>query len=297
MISERQFSASDVAVVVVHFGRHEVTQNALVSVSKLDPPPGRTYVVNNGPGAWPSSHPDSGEEILNRTENSGYAGAVNTGTRAAISAGFSFVWILNNDVEVDPGSLSHFLGAYQRQPDVEILGSFIMQDDTCWFGGGDFSQRWGRASHVGYGRPLDSEGGSECTPTNWISGCSMFIPITSFQQRGWLDESLFLYKEELEWQLRSPHVKAGLIRRPLVDHLVGATTGSSDSRLGRVFMARNGLILAKRQRGLRRAAWLSAWLFDYFCIPLLRFRWAVLRDHVEGAMLVRTEPHAVLARL
>lgn len=297
MNADRRFSASDVAVVVVHFGRHEVTQNALLSVSKLDPAPGRTYVVNNGPGPWPSTDSRFGVEILNRTENSGYAGAVNTGARAAISAGFDFVWILNNDVEVDSLSLSHFLGAYQSEPDVQILGSYIMQEDMCWFGGGDFSQLTGRASHVGYGKPLDSMGGSGCTQTSWISGCSMFIPVKSFQQRGWLDESLFLYKEELEWQLRAPHVKASLIRRPLVNHLVGATTGSSDSRLGRVFMARNGLILAQRQRGVRRVGWLGAWLFDYVCVPLLRFRWSTLRDHLEGAKLVRTEPHAILARL
>jgi GT2 family glycosyltransferase len=294
---DRPFSASDVAVVVVHFGQLEVTQNALVSVSKLDPPPGRTYVVNNGPDPWPSTDSAFSVEILDRTENSGYAGAVNAGARAAISAGFNFVWILNNDVEVDPLSVSHFLEAYQKEPDVQILGSYIMQEDMCWFGGGDFSQRTGRAAHVGYGKPLKGTSRSGCTPTSWISGCSMFIPVTSFQERGWFDESLFLYKEELEWQIRPPHVKARLIRLPLVNHLVGASTGSSDGHLGRIFMARNGLILAQRQHGLRRAGWLVAWLFDFVCIPLLRRRWPILRDHLEGAKLVSTEPHTILARL
>jgi GT2 family glycosyltransferase len=292
-----QFSASDVAVVIIHFGEHDVTQRAQESVSRLKPPPGRIYIVNNGPGSWPSSDSISDVEILDRTDNLGYAGAVNAAARVAISAGFDFVWILNNDVQVDSHALSHFIEAYQEEPEVEIIGSYIMQEDLCWFGGGDFHQRTGRASHVGFGQPLDMTKGSGCSTTDWINGCSMFIPVKSFTKRGWFDESFFLYKEELEWQLRSTPVRASLIRRPLVQHLVGASTGSSNSRLGQIFMARNGLILAMRQRGLRRASWLTAWFLDFVCRPMLRFRWSVLRDHVQGATLVRTDPHEILARL
>jgi GT2 family glycosyltransferase len=292
-----RLSAADVAVVIVHFGEREVTQRAIESVGLLNPPPGKIYVVNNGPGAWPSEESSPDVEILNRADNSGYAGAVNTGARAAIASGLAFVWVLNNDVEVDPSSLSHFVEAYSQDPNLEILGSYVVAGDVCWFGGGDFAQRTGRASHVGYGLPLDSKQDPGCTTTDWINGCSMFIPVTSFATRGWFDEFFFLYKEELEWQLRLPQVRAGMIRRPLVNHLVGASTGSSDGRLGQVFMSRNGLILALRQRGMRRAGWLSAWIFDFMFRPLLRFRWSVLRDHVEGATLVRVEPHEVLARL
>lgn len=297
MGTKQQFSASDVAVAIVHFGKHEVTQRAIESVAKLDPPPGKIYVINNGPGAWPSEESIPDVEILDRADNSGYAGAVNTGARATIAAGLDFVWILNNDVEVDSFSLSYFIDAYETEPEVEILGSYVVAEDVCWFGGGEFSQRTGRASHVGYGLPLDDEDGSHCTTTDWINGCSMFIPITSFRQRGWFDEFFFLYKEELEWQLRARPVRAGLIRRPMVNHLVGATTGSSDSHLGRVFMARNGLILATRQRGRRRVRWISAWIIDFVCRPMVRFRWSALRDHLKGARLVRVEPHEVLARL
>lgn len=295
--TDPQFSASDVAVVIVHFGDHDVTARAQKSVSGLNPPPGKIYIVNNGPGSWGSGDSDSNVEILDRSDNSGYAGAVNTAARAAICAGFDFVWILNNDVEVDPLALTHFIQAYQQNPELEIIGSYIMAENLCWFGGGEFSTRTGRADHVGFGQPLDATKGSGTCPTDWINGCSMFIPITSFPTRGWFDESFFLYKEELEWQVRSTPVKAGLIRRPLVQHLVGASTGSSNSRLGQVFMARNGLILASRQRGWRRVGWLGAWVLDFVCRPLLRFRFSVLRDHVEGATLVHTEPHEILARL
>jgi GT2 family glycosyltransferase len=291
------FSETDVAVVIVHFGDHDVTARAQESVSGLNPPPGKIYIVNNGPGSWEPADSSSGVEILDRPDNAGYAGAVNAAARAAIGAGFDFVWILNNDVKVDPLALTYFVEAYRQKPELEIIGSYIMAGDLCWFGGGDFSVRTGRADHIGFGQPLNAALGSGICPTNWINGCSMFIPLTSFQRRGWFDESFFLYKEELEWQVRATAVKAGLIRRPLVLHLVGATTGSSNSRLGQIFMARNGLILASRQRGLRRAGWLGAWFLDFVCRPLLRMRWSVLRDHLEGATLIRTEPHKILARL
>ncbi|WP_160141061.1 glycosyltransferase family 2 protein [Cryobacterium shii] len=295
-IPKNRTDASSVAVIIVHYGEQSLTERAIESVQKLNPAPGQIYVVNNGPSDW-VCQPMSAVRVLDRTENSGYAGAVNAGAAAAKSAGFKFIWILNNDVVVDHSSIAHFVQAYDDEPLVEILGSYVMQGDSCWFGGGRISRRTGRATHNNFGLPLEEMDATGHSPTDWVNGCSMFIPLTSFEKRGWFDEFFFLYKEELEWQLRAPLLRARVIHLPLVDHQVGATTGSTDGRLGRVFMARNGLILATRQVGVHRAMWLSTWVWDFVCRPTLLLRWRELRDNMTGAASARTDPHAVLAKL
>ena len=153
-IPNSRTDASSVAVVIVHFGKQSLTQQAIESVQKLDPAPGQIFVVNNGPRDW-KFQPMSPIRVLDRTDNSGYAGAVNAGASAAKSAGFRFIWILNNDVVVDPSAISHFVQAYDDDPRIEIFGSYVMQGDSCWFGGGRISRRTGRATHNNFGLPLE----------------------------------------------------------------------------------------------------------------------------------------------
>lgn len=289
--------ASTVAVVLVHYGDEEITERAISSILRLTPGPGKVFLVNNGPGAWAPARSIPGIKVIDCTENSGYAGAVNRGALTAREEGFQFVWILNNDVLVDPLSIRHFLEAYACDPTVEILGSYVLKGDTCWYGGGTFSSLSGRAGHEHFGELGAELAIAGTTPTDWINGCSMFIPISSFETRGWFDESLFLYKEELEWQTRIPRIKAQLLRQRLVDHEVGATTGSTDGQLGRVFMARNGLILALRQRGFRRLFWTIVWAWDNGFKPLAKRQWSLLRDNMRGASMMHMSPHDILASL
>ena len=90
---------------------------------------------------------------------------------------------------------------------------------------------------------------------------------------------------------------AVLVQEALVDHKVGATTGSTDGRLGRTFMARNGLIMATRRPMLGKLAWLLYWAWQYIVRPLLLGRLDQLRDYVIGALNVGADPAELKERL
>lgn len=279
------------AVVVVHYGDPVPTRRTLDSIGELRPKPNRVFVVDNsGDFEWTGSGV-ADVEVIGGLGNMGYAGAVNLGARAARDTTHELLWVLNNDVEVAPNALLWWELALSQNPTAEILGSYVTRaDGRCWFGGGSFDPRRGVARHLHFGEALSDLDAGGIAPTDWINGCSMVIPIREFQARGAFDESLFLYKEELEWQTRNPQVRAYVVQQPLVRHWVGLSTGSTGGRLGKAFMARNGMILANRQRGRRRVAWLASWGWEFLLLPLLRRDWSALAVAIAGARGRRMDP-------
>lgn len=286
-------------VYVVHYGDPNPTRSLLGELAQLAPAPAGVFVIDNGPEPW---HGD--EPVVGGGQNRGYAGAVNWAFRHAKSKDARAVWILNNDVHVATGALAGLLRALNSGMAPDVVGSLVTTAGVrCWFGGGEFDERTGRATHLRVGEEMtfhrDASGvDSAIRETDWVNGCSMLIPLRSAEERGGFDENYFLYKEELEWQVRSPRAKCSLVETVLVDHLVGASTGSTAGRLGRVYMARNGYLFASAQpQWKRRAAWVACWFIDYFAVPFARGRFAAVRDAWHAWRLRRVPGHKVVELL
>ncbi len=293
MTDVTQFGAA-LAIVVVHFGPPERTLKAVASCRGLDVGPGAIFVLDNS-GNWASAVTPE-DKVIRPGRNLGYAGAVNRAAAVASQRGFAHVWVLNNDVTVAPDALTHFAMAFREFPDADIVGSYVASGSRCYFGGGGFDWRWGRPSHQHAGAPVESlpVGGSELT--DWINGASMVFPVDAIVRRGELDENLFLYKEELEWQIRAPRAKAVLVKRFLVDHEGGATTGSTAGILGAAFMARNALLIAGSQPARSRFAWTVEALRANLLYPLLTRRFSRLRGALVGLSCVKCPPEHVFRR-
>ena len=61
-------------------------------------------------------------EFLANAQNLGYAGGNNRGIEKALAAGADYVFILNDDTIVEPGSLAALVEAMERDPKVGIAG-------------------------------------------------------------------------------------------------------------------------------------------------------------------------------
>lgn len=284
-----------VAVFVVHFGDPEMTKKALKSCLELDPAPGGAFVLDNS-GNWPDTAWPS-DEVIRPGRNLGYAGAVNMAAEVARDRGFTHVWVLNNDVSVVPDALVHFGEAFDAYPGADVVGSYVSSGAKCYFGGGGFDWRRGRPWHVHAEALVDSLPVGGAVETDWINGASMVIPIDSIVRRGGFDEHMFLYKEELEWQIRSPRALAVLVQRFLADHEVGATTGSTTGPLGGAFMARNGLLIARRRRGASRVAWMIECIWTSLLHPLVTGRFQQVKGAYIGMRSLDVSPEGVLQRV
>lgn len=300
-----------VAVVLVNWRRPTLTARCLDSLASLD----RGHeldviVVDNASGDGSIALLQTGYPhvtTLANATNAGFTGGCNTGIRTALERGADLVWLLNNDAEVVPDALSHLLDAVARHPGADFFGSWVVQrsdPQVLWFAGGNFDRRTGRAAHVGYGERVDEQSAAATPFTDWLTGCSLVVRSEVLHRTGLLDDALFLYKEELDLQLRVAAARPDrgremtvLVPLPLVHHEVGATTGTTSSKLGHAYMARNGLRLMCRHAGTAAPRWALFWLREFVVVPALRRRADLLRATWLGVRHVASPGPALLAAL
>jgi GT2 family glycosyltransferase len=294
---------SKLSVVLVNYRGWRDTIECVGSLRQQDYAPLEIIVVENGSpdDSWERLRDLEGVRLLRLERNVGFAGGCNVGLRAARDGGAEFVWLLNNDTLVEPHAASALVDLARRHPEAHFFGSLISFADepgSLWFAGGDFDWTVGAAGHRGYAQPVTSFSSPHAAPTTWVTGCSLLVRTSSLDAIGFMDEDLFLYGEDLEWQLRAARAApvAWIVGEPLVRHKVGRSTGSTDGAMGRLFMSRNLLKLTRRYAGRRLPFWVGRWALEFVVKPVLKGELALARAGLGGLAAQRTAGADIVAR-
>ena len=295
---------SKLSVVLVNYRGWRDTMECVASLRALDYAPVEVIVVENGSPdeSWERLRELDGVRLLRLERNLGFAAACNVGMDLARAGGAEFVWLLNNDTLVEPRAASTLVALARRRPEAHFFGSFIAfagEPHLLWFGGGEFDWRTGSPNHASYGRPAAVLCSPEPAPTDWITGCSLLVRADSLDAIGFMDEGFFLYAEDLDWQLRARRESpvAWIARECLVYHKVGRSTGSTDGVMGRVFMSRNALKLARRHAGARLPVWLGRWAVEFVVKPALKGQLRLVGAGLAGVTTQRTGGAELVERL
>lgn len=294
------------AVIIVNWNGWQDTVDCLESLFRTPYANMRVIVVDNG--STNASLDRLREvpypiELIATGDNLGFAGGNNRGIQHALGRGADLVWLLNNDTVVEPGAperLVRFVTDHASEAD--FFGSWVTvydEPDRLWFGGGEYDHRSGTFGHRHFGarfETLPQPGVETCA---WITGCSLLIRAATLQRVGLMDEDLFLYREEVEWQLRAsstePH---GLVLpEPLIRHKVGRSTGNSSSYLGAIFMSRNFLKLTFRHGGRYWPWWLLHWAIDHVAKPLAKRDLPGVRGALASLRYYRTPGKEIVTRV
>lgn len=167
--------------------------------------------------------------LLRLSRNLGYAGGINAGIEWArkrwAPRGF---WLLNNDVEAQPGALDALVAAQGSVPGAGICGSVLLEWDRPERvqGVAGIYRRWLGVGRHSTGLPVD--GSAVSMAVDYPIGASMYVTAEYVDTVGPLDPGYFLYCEEMDWAERGR--RQGY--RPLVAlasrlrHKEGASTGS-----------------------------------------------------------------------
>ena len=195
-------------------------------------------VVDNGSSAttvsvlsrWHQNTNYTHVEVIYNDRNLGYSTGMNSGIRHIFAhCTPDFIWLLNNDILVDPGAIDALLKDAHDQKDVAIWGPTVLSTETrkveC-AGGCRYSPA------IGYAWPAYAGMDAEMLPEkpdpqiDYIYGAAMFIKGAFLERTNGLDDQYFLYYEELELvgQL-APHENYNWCRRALVYH-IGAGSSS-----------------------------------------------------------------------
>ncbi|MBC7518785.1 MAG: glycosyltransferase family 2 protein [Microbacteriaceae bacterium] len=221
--------------------------------------------------------------------NDGFGSGVNRGVSAARGAGCLTVVILNPDLRASTTVLSRLAAVAASEPLTLHCPTILRPDATVWFSGGEVLLAEGRTS--------TAPGSRASSATGWLSGACLAFSLELFDRVGGLDESYFMYWEDVDFSFRCRRAGAQLrLHADLcVEHDVGGTQNSrGKSPLYVYYNCRNRLIFAaKHLDSATRRRWLLASLpyarrvllrggrreFLRAALPLV---WASLRGTVSG---------------
>lgn len=187
--------------------------------------------------------------------NLGFAGGNNVGLRYALGdQSCDYFWLLNNDTVVEPGSLSSMVRLMQSRPEIGLCGSLnLSYYNPCQVQaeGGKPYCIWTARVHTPPMRMVD-ELDSHAAAMDFVIGASMLASRTFLERVGLMEESYFLYFEELDWAMRAKgKFELGYARESVIYHKEGATIGSNYHRMKRSllsdhYLTRNRVLFTKR---------------------------------------------------
>jgi len=223
-----------------------------------------TLEIDGASAATPPEVVSAELVLVDNGGNIGFAAGNNTGVRFALAREeTTHVWLLNNDTIGDPRAPVALDGRMSGEADVGVCGSLVkFYDDPRviqFIGGCRFDFRSGIGA-MGEGRYLrDSETidfrDVERT-LDYITGCTMLVSRAFLEDVGLMEESYFLYYEEVDWAIRYRdrwrHVVA---EESIVLHKEGSSIGSASmtraaSPMSDYYMARSKLRFMSRHRGV-----------------------------------------------
>ena len=161
---------------------------------------------------WKTDHAPDNVTVLLNPKNNGYAGGNNYGLRWALeNLQATHFWIVNNDTYVESDAFTPLLNALERN-DRQFVGSVVLSADTgrleC-YGGGKLYPLFGKARLLGKDVAIEAMEEMRQKP-DYLMGCSLAFTASMVREVGLMDESYFMYSEEVDWQFRAKRFGIGI---------------------------------------------------------------------------------------
>lgn len=251
-----------VSIITVNYNGEAETCALLESLRNCTYPYLEVIVVDNAsPAGVPErvlyEYPEA--TLILAARNLGFAGGNNLGLQ---SASGEYVLFLNNDTEVPAGFLEPLVAAAQAKPWAGMLSPKITYHHTPgmvqYAGCNALNPITMRCVPVGKGE-WDNPAFSKAGTTHFAHGAAMLVPRTVIEQVGKMDDSYFLYYEEIDWAMR---IKAAgysieYVPQSQVFHKESIATGRN-SPLKTYYLTRNRALLARKHlTGAMRVASLA----------------------------------------
>jgi GT2 family glycosyltransferase len=217
------------AIIIVNWNQFNLTHDCIISLKNCDYGNFKIILVDN------ASEDKSGIKLINKfpdvvfiqnKKNLGFTGANNIGIKYAINHSFKFVMLLNNDTEVDKNFISPLINKLSNNSNVGAVQPVITNwhnRNRIWNFGGKINKFTGQVQTINKGKKIDQINLKD--ETEWISGCCFVIKSEIIEKVGKLDNSYFVYFEDVDWSVRI--VQAGykleLEPKSLIYHHEGAS--------------------------------------------------------------------------
>jgi len=196
-----------VLIIIVTWNKQEYLHRLLHSIQQISYPNYTVLVVDN-------ASTDNTKEIIKRfefvihkrlPENVGGAGGFNAGLRFAMEGGYPYVWLLDDDTEVDSDALTKLVTFYLTHEDNSIgfVGSRInlLQHKEL------IQEVGGRLdifrADVLPNCALETKAEKRIYEVDVVAACSLFASQEVIREVGLINHSFFITCDDVEWSLRA----------------------------------------------------------------------------------------------
>ena len=193
----RAFDPRSATIAIVTYNRSGLLTGLLESIVRMDPKPGHVVVVDNAsvddtPDVVEGFRDRLGAELVYRRldTNTGGSGGFSEGMRVAYELGSTWMWLMDDDVEVIPDGLAR-MGAWA--PRFKSI-----QGRRYDYDGSEFYWQYRVAEPLGIPIPFAPAGFDESGFKPMNSGCfeGMFIHRDIVEQIGLPDPRFFIYWDD-----------------------------------------------------------------------------------------------------
>ncbi|RWX46326.1 hypothetical protein H206_01404 [Candidatus Electrothrix aarhusensis] len=164
--------------------------------------------------------------VIALPENRGFSAAVNQGI---LSSTAPFVFLLNNDTELEPDCLRHLMNTAEEQEEFAFFSPKMLSfhERTILDGAGDSYLRGGAGYRLGT-MELDDPAYNQAGPIFGACAGAVLYRRSLFAHIGLFDEDFFAYLEDVDLNLRINHSgrKGYYVPTAKVYHIGSASSGS-----------------------------------------------------------------------
>lgn len=184
--------------------------------------------------------------LIDNAHNYGFAGGNNIGLKFIMNhSTYDFVFLLNNDTLINSDTVSKLLQYCQTNPKIGMCGSKVIYyhtpDKVQAYAGASFNPILGRAKHIGGFESIDVEPNVVIVEKelDYILGAALMITGECLAKTGLMEDSYFLYYEEVDWATRAKKhgFHLGFANESIVFHKEGGSIGSSHKSSERSYLS------------------------------------------------------------
>lgn len=223
-----------VYIVILNWNGKEHTLACLQSLEKIKYPRYVVVVVDNASSDGSAEYISRNfpwTKLIPNTINLRYAGGNNIGIDVAIANNADYILLLNNDTIVDENFLTELVNKSESDPSIGMAGPkiyYYSHQNVIWFAGGGISWWSGWTYHNGI-RKVDKGQFDKLEKVDYLTGCCLLVKREVIEKVGKLDESYFMYGEDVDWCVRASRAGFKLIYVPssVIWHKVSASSGGN----------------------------------------------------------------------
>lgn len=204
-------------------------------------------------------HGDEQVTLIVAGQNLGFSGGNNVGMRFALTdPGIAYCWCLNNDTIVDPAAAGALVTRMNATHKVGMCGTQVRQYHRpgVWqaLNGQRFKLVTGQSQGIGANQPVTRpfDPRKVTRETDFVLGASLAVSRAFVETVGYMEESYFLYFEEMDWSVRNRgRFAIAFAHGAIIYHKEGGSIGSSGKQ-GQRSEASEYYLIRSRIRFYRR---------------------------------------------